>query len=248
MCIKPACSPVMKAVANRDVSTKRQGDMADLDIQKKEGPPILPIILGVLAIAAIIAAVLLFRGDDDDYTDTTAGTQPYDTAAVARTPGVGAAPGTATGTGAFAVQQYQAQCGDAAAFSDEMGQAHQHEADCMRQLADGIDAVVQRETVADQPLRDRVEALKQRADQIRQDPQATDHANRVRGAAMETAEIIEYIARNRQGAGADLQRHATQTRQAAEQIDASTLLLEQRDRTAAFFSRAGNALEAMGRG
>jgi hypothetical protein len=212
--------------------------MADIDIQKKEGPPILPIILGVLAIGAIIAAVLLFTGNDEDRTAAAPGTLPYDTAA-----------DTYDATGAqtmpMAVTTFRNQCGDGAQFRDEMGMEHQHEADCMRQLAESIDAVVSRETVADQPLQQRIDALKERADQITQDPAATDHANRVRGAALEASEIIQYIAQNRPAAGANLQQHAQQTRQAAEQIDAGTLLLEQRERTSTFFSRAGDALEAM---
>jgi hypothetical protein len=212
--------------------------MADIDIQKKEGPPILPIILGVLALVAVIAAFLLFR-NGDDRADTMAGTMPYDTAGEQ----VGMAP--AAGEMPMSVQTYRQQCGDTGQFPDEMGREHEYAADCMRQLADAIDDVVRRETVADQPLQQRLEGLKQRADAIREDPTATDHANRVRGAAMESSEIIEYIAQQRSAVGANLQQHAQQTRQAAEQIETATPLLEQRERTATFFSRAGDALEAM---
>lgn len=215
--------------------------MANIDIQKKDGPPIIPILLGVLAIGAVIAAVLLFTGNGDDSAATAPGALPYDTVAATGTtpPDAGLPP---------SVQAFREQCADAGQFRDEMGVAHEHEARCMRQLADGLDAVVRRETVADQPLQQRVEALKRRAEQITEDPQATDHANRVRGAADEAAQIIEYIAQNRAGAGANLQQQAQQTRQAASQIDAGTLLLEQRDRTSAFFARAADALEAMARG
>lgn len=214
--------------------------MADIDIQKKEGPPILPIILGVLAIGAIIAAVLLFTGNDEDRTAAAPGTLPYDT--VSDTYGATDAQTTPT-----AVTNFRNQCGDASQFGDEMGTEHQHAADCMRQLAESLDAVVSRETVADQPLQQRIAALRERADQITQDPAATDHANRVRGAALEASEIIDYIAQNREAVGANLQQHAQQTRQAAEQIDTGTELLEQRDRTSTFFARAGDALEAMSR-
>jgi hypothetical protein len=214
--------------------------MAEIDIQKKEGPPIVPIVLGVLALVLIIAAVWYFTGNDDDGV-ADGPMMPADTIEQFGTaqPGAEQAP--------MAVQNFRNQCGDQAQFRDEMGMEHEHEADCMRQLADGLDAVVRRDVVADQPLEQRVAALRQRAEQITQDPQAMDHANRVRGAAMEAAEIIEYIARERPQVGANLQQHAQQTRQAAEQIDVGTPLLEQRDRTSAFFSRAGDALEAMAR-
>jgi hypothetical protein len=212
--------------------------MADIDIQKKEGPPILPIVLGVLALVAIIAAVLLFTGNDDDVATIPPGTMPYDT--------VGETTGMTTPTaGATEVAAFRNQCGDASQFRDDMGVEHQHEADCMRQLAESIDAVIRRETVADQPLQQRVTALRQRAEQITQDPQGTDHANRVRGAADEAADIIEYMAREREAVGVNLQQHAQQTRQAASQIDPGTLLLQQRDRTAQFFARAADALDAM---
>jgi hypothetical protein len=215
--------------------------MANIDIQKKEGPPILPILLGVLAVAAVIVAVWLFTRNDDDSTTAAPGTMPYDTmqTTMATPPADEATPAE--------VRAFRERCADASQFRDEMGVAHQHAADCMRQLADGIDAVVRRETVADQPLQQRLESLRQRAGQITEDPQATDHANRVRGAADEAARIIEYIAQNRSTAGANLQQHAQQTRAAADRIDSDTLLLEQRDRTSAFFSRAADALDAMAR-
>jgi hypothetical protein len=213
--------------------------MADIDIQKKEGPPILPIVLGVLALVAVIAAVVWFTGNGDDVATTRPGAMPYDT--------VGEATGVATTptAGATEVAAFRSQCGDVSRFSDQMGMEHQQAADCMRSLAESLDAVIRRETVADQPLQQRVQALRQRADQITQDPQATDHANRVRGAADEAADIIEYMARERQAVGANLQQHAQQTRQAASRIDSGTPLLEQRDRTSEFFARAADALDAM---
>jgi hypothetical protein len=211
--------------------------MADINIQKKEGgPPILPILLGVLALGALIAAIIYFTGNGDDHTDTAPGALPYDTTAAA------VATDDAMPAG---VRAYRDQCGEASQFRDEMAQEHEYSADCMRRLADGLDAVIQRETVADQPLQQRISALRDRANQITQDPQATDHANRVRGAADEAADIIEYMASTRETVGANLQQHAQQTRQAANQIDPGTVLLEQQERTSTFFTRAGEALEAL---
>jgi len=207
--------------------------MADINIERKEGPPIVPILLGVLAVIAIIAALIWFTGNDEP--DTVAGTMPYDTAAAVTDPA----------ETPQAVQAYRQQCGDAGQFRDEMGLEHEHEADCMRQLAASLDEVVRRDQVAGDPMQQRVQALRQRAEQITADPMATDHANRVRGAAMEAAEIIEYMAQQRDAVGANLQQHAQQTRQAAEQIDPATLLLEQRQRTSAFFARSADAVEAL---
>jgi uncharacterized phage infection (PIP) family protein YhgE len=213
--------------------------MADIHIQKKEGPPILPILLGLLALGAVIAIVLLFTGNDRDDVATSPGVLPYDTAGEAMT--------TAQTDAAVPaeVRSYREQCGSASQFRDEMAAEHEFEANCMRLLADGLDAVVMRETVADQPLQQRVEALKQRAQQITEDRQATDHANRVRGAADEATAIVEYLAANRETAGAGLQQHAQQMRQAADRIDRSTVLLEQQERTSEFFSRSADALEAL---
>jgi hypothetical protein len=210
--------------------------MADIDIQRKEGgPPILPILLGLLALGALIAAVVYFMGNGNDYTDTAPGALPYDTAAAAATDAAMPAE----------VRAYREQCGDASRFRDEMARAHEHEAECMRLLAEGLDAVIRRETVADQPLQQRVNALKERADQITRDPQATDHADRVRGAADEAVNIIEYMASAREAPGVDLQQHASQVRQAASQIDTGAVLLEQQQRTSTFFARAAEALEAL---
>ncbi|CAN5856023.1 hypothetical protein BH23GEM9_BH23GEM9_35260 [soil metagenome] len=217
--------------------------MADIDIQRKEGPPVLPILLGVLAIGAIIAAVLLFTGNGNGRGDAVPGALPYDTAGDAAT--IGAVTGPGTEGSPMEVRAFRERCADASQFQDEMGLEHQHEADCMRQLAESLDAVIRRETVADQPLQQRIDALRQRAEQITTDPQATDHASRVRSAADEAAQIIEYIAQERESAGANLQQLAQQTRQAAGEIDTGTLLLEQRERTSRFFARAADALDAM---
>jgi hypothetical protein len=208
--------------------------MAEIKVERKEGPPIVPILLGVLAVVAIIAALIWFTGNDEP-DRVVSPTAPTDTPAAQAT----------SAERPQEVAAYRQQCADAGAFRDEMGMEHEHEANCMRLLADGLDAVVRRDEVAGAPMEQRVRALRQRAEQITADPAATDHANRVRGAAMEAAEIIEYMAREREAVGVNLQQHAQQTRQAAEQIDPGTLLLEQRDRTSAFFTRAGDALDGL---
>jgi hypothetical protein len=222
--------------------------MADINIQKKKGTPLWPILLAVLLIGGIIAAVLLMgRNDDDQFAGAPGATEQDAGATWGAGAGTAGQPGAA-GAASAQLQQFRQQCGDTGQFRDQMGVEHQYEADCMRQLADGLDAVISRETVAGQPMQQRVEAFRQRASRITEDPQATEHANRVRGAAQEAAEIIEYVAQNRDAAGADLRQHAQQVREAANRIDAQTVLLQQRERTAAFFARSADALDALDRG
>jgi hypothetical protein len=210
--------------------------MAKIDIQRKQGPPILPILLGILALVAVAAVIWWLMGSDGN-GDVAPATLTQDT--VMETP---AGP---TAAAPQEVQAFRQQCGQAGQFRDQMAVEHEYAADCMRRLADGMDAVIRRDQVADQPLQQRLQSLRQRADQITQDPQATDHANRVRGAAMEASEIFEYMAQNRQAVGANLQQHAQQARQAAESIDTATPLLEQQERTSRFFAAAADALEAL---
>jgi hypothetical protein len=214
--------------------------MADIDIERKQGPGALPIILGVLALLAVAGIIWWLMADRNGRGDAQPAAVTQDTVYDGTT---GAGPGTAGAP--QEVQSFRQQCGDAGAFRDQMALEHEHEADCMRQLADAIGAVIRRDQVADQPLEQRQQALRQRADQIRQDPQATDHANRVRAAADEAASIIEYMAQQRDAVGANLQQHAQQTRQAANNIDGGTPLLEQQDRTSRFFATAADALDAM---
>jgi multidrug efflux pump subunit AcrA (membrane-fusion protein) len=79
--------------------------VAEIDIQRKEGPGIWPWILGALALLLVIGAVLYFTGNDRDDTTPTrteqvdpARTAPGTTAPGTTTPGTapGAAPGTTT--------------------------------------------------------------------------------------------------------------------------------------------------------
>jgi hypothetical protein len=212
--------------------------MAEIHIQRNQGPPIVPILLGVLALVAV-AAVIWWLMSRDGTGDATPAALTQDT--------VMEAPAGAAAAAPQEVQAFREQCGQAGQFRDQMALEHEHVAGCMRQLAEGRDAVIRRDQVGDQPLQQRLQTFRQRADQITQDPQATDHANRVRGAAMEASEIIQYMAQNRQAAGANLQQHAQQTRQAAEAMDAATPLLEQQERTSRFFTAAADALEAMAR-
>jgi len=211
--------------------------MANIDIERKSGPPVLPIVLGVLALLVVAGLLWWLLGNGDTRDDAAPGAMTQDTAWEAGPATTAAVPQE--------VQTFRQQCGQPGQFRDEMALEHEYEADCMRQLADGIDAVIRRDQVADQPLQQRLQSLRQRADMITQDPQATDHADRVRGAAMEASEIIQYMAQNRDAVGANLQQHAQQTRQAAESIDTATPLLQQQERTSRFFATAADALEAM---
>jgi hypothetical protein len=215
--------------------------MARIEIEKKSGPPVLPIVLGLLALVAIVAAVFMFTGNGDD-TVAAPGTLPHDTA------GDPWATGAAAGADSPAeVRQFRQNCADQAQFRDDAGAEYEHEAECMRQLAGSLDAVTRQDMAADQPLQQRITALRDRADQINRDPQVTDHANRVRAAALEAVQIFRHVAAERDAPGADLEEHTQRVREAANQIEPGTALQEQRDRTAQFFSRAADALDALAR-
>ncbi len=209
--------------------------MADIDVERKEGTPIWPWIVGLLVLALL--AWLLFSLLDRDEDPTAVGVMPVDTLAE----GMPAAP-VAGGPPAAGdvLQQYQQQCTGA---EGEMGLDHQFVANCLRQLADAADTALSRPSGAGVEARGELEEVRRRAQELEQSPpDATNHAALASGAFTSAAALIE---RMQSPAYPDLASQASEVRSAATGLQAQGDLLQQRDQVHAFFQEAGEALQAM---
>ena len=213
--------------------------MADLEIQRRKRP-IWPWILGALALIALLWILMEMMGSDDD---------DLDDAAVVTTPA------TTTGQDAYAVdttaqvpqdvQAFRSQCGSASTTRDEMATDHSYEADCLNRLATALNATVSRDSVRDQSLQQRLDVLRQSAQQLTQNPQSTDHAAQMRRAMQEAANVIERVAETRPEMGAELREHVSALTTAGDEFERTDLLLEQKRAAARYFDHAAEALERM---
>ena len=212
--------------------------MAEIDIQKKKGTPASTWILGLVGLLVLVGVIWTFMGTDDDRTDTMFGqdtvTAVGDTVArVDRDRPDGA------------VAEYLKFARQPVEVGAEMGREHQFTQTGLRHLVAALDQVVRADTIGQQPLEQRLDRVRERADQITQDPESSEHARQVREAFTEAASMIEDVRDRRAPNVPALDRNVGATREAAESIDAGSLLLEQRATVRRFFRESGEALDRL---
>lgn len=214
--------------------------MADINVERKAGPPAWLWILGLLLLALAIWAIASMAGRDDP-----------DTVAVVDTLGTTeAAPPVATPvptTGAVmpaAAQRYMSDCHLAEGTTTEaMGPQHEFTVTCLEELANSIEAVAQ-QSAPGANVGQHVQTMRQNAQQIRESAaESTQHANWTREAALAGASALESMQQATPAAQA--QGQVTQARQAAESIQPSQVQLDQMSEIRSYFRSAGDALQAM---
>ena len=228
--------------------------MAEIRVERKEGGSIWPWIIGLLALLLIGWLLYSMFGRDEDTAvdqfgtvgDTMAmapGVMPMDTGMAAGT-GMGAGAAMAAGVPAE-VQQFQQTCAEPGAAQAQAAMDHQFTIDCTRQLTTALEAVVRRDTVGSTALEPRLQEMRPRVAAISQDPQATDHANRVRDAFTSIASLMNSVQETRPNAAPALRTQVSGVQQAAQGVSATTPLLDQKEQIGNFFRSAGEALRSM---
>ena len=213
--------------------------MADLELQRKKRP-VWPWLLGLAILLALVWMGAEMLGDDD----------PEDTFAIAPAAVEDEAVTDPNATrpgqqGPEDVQEFRSECGTASTVRDEMDPDHALEAECLNRLARALSASVERDTVRDQALEERLDVLRQNAERLTQDPQSSDHAAQLREGMNEVVLVMEQIVATRQHAGDELRTHLSELRDAAAEFEGNELLLEQKRAAAQFFEHAAMMLEAM---
>jgi uncharacterized membrane protein YccC len=217
--------------------------MADIDVERK-GPAIWPWLIGLLALALLIwALVEMFGGDDEgvleqDRAASTVAPEPIAPVGVQDA----AMPAAVT---AF-VDQCAGQAGQAETGGQQMGPQHRFTVDCFRRLRDGIDALVEREQVADTDVSARFEQYASTVGELEQsDSTAVTHSNLTRDAANTAVEVLHAIHIAWYQDDAQIQTALDETRQAAEGISPNVPMLEQRESVRTFFREAGEFLRML---
>ena len=212
--------------------------MAEIDIQKKQGPPAWAWILGLIALLVVIGVVWAVMGTDDDRAATMVG---QDTVTAVQDTVARVDRDRANG----AVAEYLEFARQPAEAEAEMGREHQYTETGLRRLLAALDQVVRADTVGQQPLEQRHERVRERADRITQDPESLEHAGQVREAFTEAASMIEDVRDRRARDVPALDRHVVATREAAESIDPASPLLQQRETVRRFFRESAEALDRL---
>lgn len=202
--------------------------MTEIRIERKDRS-IWPWVLGALALLLVLWVV--FDQDDTDEVMTAAVT---DSAAVEDTAFSDARPAAVTTFIEFANRP------DAATAQ---GLEHEYSADGIDRLADAIESVGGASGPASEGLSTELEYIRARADSLRMSEVGSEgHAGLVRSAFQSAATAFGSMPLERYP---DLENQISGIGNAADAIDARTLLLEQKAEVRAFFSEAAEALEGM---
>lgn len=211
--------------------------MADIDVQRKSGPPIWLWLLGLLLLALILWGIMSMMGSDDEPVLTGLDT--------VSTPGVTTPADTVTGTIALGAEAeaFLRDCAvEEGAQPDAIGVEHEFTINCFENLAAALDGLAQRQNASG--VQQHTQTIRTQAQQIRQSPtDVARHANMSREAALAGASAFEALQQAPASPGTQNRGRAASVRQAAEQIDASQPQLEQ-TALRGYFRSAGDALRA----
>lgn len=221
--------------------------MADINLEKKRSTPIWPWILGLLALLVIgwLIVEAMDRDDRDVATTTsTAAADPITAPAPAGAPVSGTQASAATMPAGL--QEYTSRCQtEEGAQPDAIGQDHEYTTRCFDLLASSMSAIASQRQ-ADVNLTQQIETVQQQVNSMRQsDPASLEHSNSTREAATASAEALSSMQQAFGTAGDEAESAVRSARDAAQQIEASEALLEQREELKTFFREAGNALQAL---
>ncbi len=211
--------------------------MADIDVERKSGPPIWMWVLGLLLLALIIWAIVSMMDRDDTrvagpMTDTVGTT--WDTVA----PGAAVLPAQAV---AFIRDCYV----DEGQQTDGMGVDHGWTVNCLNNLAASIEGMAQ-EHGATANVSQHTQTMRDRALQIGQSPpESLEHANWTREASLAGANAMEALHQAGYTARTQVQAPVSQMRQHAQEIERTELHLDQLTHLRSYFRSAADALNAM---
>lgn len=205
--------------------------MAEIRIEEKKKSSILPWILGLLLLGLLIwgAAELFEESDELEAAEI----EEVDEVAV---PAAAVAADIDYGYRSD-IAQYVDYTAD---MTGEMGLDHEFSHAAITLLADAVEAIADGRNV---DLTNNTSRAKQLADEITKDPYATDHADKIRMAAINLTEALERI--DRESYNNASMQELKMLRKEAQDITAATLTLNQKEDVRSFFGQARSILMKM---
>lgn len=205
--------------------------MAEIEVQRKR-PPLWPWLLGTLAVVLVIAFIV--------------GTRTEPEPVVTESPAPVVPPSGTTGTPVARSAEVTAFL----AFSEDPvrptpSPSHEYTADGIRRLRAALETIIQHQSGMAEAVRDELAAFRASADQIQEDPSATNHAERVREAFTTAASLMSRLGNERWSGDTELEQSIAQVRAAAERVEGDRPLLAQIDAVESFFDHAAEVLRRM---
>ena len=222
--------------------------MAEINVERK-GASIWPWILGLLVLLLLGWAIVeLLDSDEPEIAAVDPVAAPVAASIVTPAPAVPATP-AAPGVTAMpaAVSTYLTQCTEEqGAPQGEMGLQHQFTVNCLQQLRAGLDALITQGQVANTNV-------SQRSDQYTSTVQSlqasnatnTNHANMTRDAAGIAVQVMQAMQTAWFAGNQQIQSAVNEVQQAAQGIQTTVPMLQQRESVHTFFRGAGDALLLM---
>lgn len=212
--------------------------MAEIKIEKKK--PIWPwIIVGLIILGIILYFLLAGNNDDmddmDDMDDNR--TEQVDTTYTdAERRGTGAWDESSRDTlNGDKVSAYITHVGD----RERMGIDHEYTNNALIHL---IDAVEAKAAEVNMDINKDLEEMREDTEEITQNPQATNHADKIKETGNKIADVLERIQEENYP---NLSGDVEDVRTALQEIDGSTLTLEQKEEINSFFREAADVLRSM---
>jgi hypothetical protein len=208
--------------------------VADIDVERKSGPPIWAWLLGLLVLALLIWLIASMLGRDDTQpvpSDPARDTLPTDV-------GVAAVPPT--------LREFRQACQvEEGVRTEEMGREHEFTVQCFERLANAMDDVA-RQHPGEAEVGPQIEAVRENARQIREsDPESVQHSNWTREAAEAGAAALATMQQRWFAGEGEVQGAVSDVRDAAGRVDRQGMLMDQMTHLRSYFRRAGDALEGM---
>lgn len=210
--------------------------MADIDIQEKRKASVWPWIIGALALILVVWGVSeMLGGDDDEFVATTTDEMVVDPVPV--TTDVGQRPTEVTA--------FEQQCGTPGAAQDDMGLAHEYTNNCINSMTAALNTVITRAQVDGTDLSEQFATYREKADNLTQQPQSTEHAALVDDVFDDAASLVRSVQESRAGTGAALTAQTDAVQQAADAVNAGDPLLDQQTTVGNFFRSMAAALNSL---
>ncbi len=204
--------------------------MARIRIEEKKKGGILPWILGLLLLGLAVWGIAeLFEESDEYLSDDIEAVE--ESSVPSQEVGNDLADVAYSGPVAAYMQATENMKG-------EMGLDHEFSHDALTKLAMAVDAVASDKGVA---LPTDMARVTQLADDITKDPTATDHADKIRMAALQITDAFEAI----NDAAYDGKGDVSMLRKEAQDISGKSLTLNQKEDVRSFFGAARSLLSEM---
>ncbi|GHA42019.1 hypothetical protein GCM10007103_24170 [Salinimicrobium marinum] len=205
--------------------------MAEIGIEKKK--PIWPWIILVLVILAILYFLFAGGNDDMDDIDDTNTEQVEDTTTWDNE--MQDTTSAWDNNDTLGVSGFVSHVGD----KTRMGIDHEYTNNALIRLMDAVESKAREENVN---IDTEMQEIRQQANEITQDPMATDHANIIKDAG---AKIVDALEKVQQENYPDLSQDVEDLRSSLQGIDPSVQTLEQKDDVNSFFDKAADVLQKM---